>query len=378
MARIVLDRLSKDFSGVMAVNSLSLDMADGSFVTLVGPSGCGKSTTLNCLAGLEDPSGGEIIFDDLVVNRLSPRDRNVAMVFQDYALYSHKSVYDNVSFALQMRSVPKEVIDQRVREVAQVLGLSNLLDRKPAQLSGGQQQRVALARAIARDPVAFLLDEPLSNLDAALRVNTRTEIKRLQRVLGTTTVFVTHDQEEAMVLSDVIAVMNEGELQQYDTPQEVYNRPANHFVAQFIGSPRMNFFRGELRQENGSVRFESKDFKFELPAEVHSNIQSTHGSNGNDVIMGVRPHDIEISVVNPAWSPDAEDTLDSNNHVLGNVELTEPIGPTTYVDLSSGESEYRAGIAPDIEPEPGDTVAVTFDARHLHFFDSKTGDSLVR
>src|SRR5215212_8368161 len=246
MASVTVQHLSKHFGTVKAVDDLSLEIPEGSFITLLGPSGCGKSTTLYCIAGLEEVTSGEIFFDGNPVTELSPKDRDAALVFQDYALYPHMSVEDNLAFALKMRKTPKSEAKQRVQQVAALLGIERLLHRRPAQLSGGQRQRVALGRALIRDASVFLMDEPLSNLDALLRFNTRTEIKRLQRELGTTTIFVTHDQEEAMVLSDRIAVMRDGVLQQYATPGETYGKPANCFVAGFIGSPRMNFIKGSL------------------------------------------------------------------------------------------------------------------------------------
>jgi ABC-type sugar transport system ATPase subunit len=275
MARVTLEHLSKYFRDVKAVDDLSLEIAEGSFVTLLGPSGCGKSTTLYCIAGLEEVTAGEVYFDGQPVTDLSPKDRDAALVFQDYALYPHMSVYDNLAFALKMRKTARDEIRRRVGQVAELLGVERLLERRPAQLSGGQRQRVALGRALIRNAAVFLMDEPLSNLDALLRVNMRTEIKRLQRELGTTTVFVTHDQEEAMVLSDRIAIMRDGVLQQYSTPEETYNHPVNTFVAGFIGSPRMNFLKGRLVVANGRVLLDAEPLRLDLPGEAARAVAAT-------------------------------------------------------------------------------------------------------
>jgi ABC-type sugar transport system ATPase subunit len=368
VAKVTIESLSKRFREVHAVRDLSLEIGDGSFVTLVGPSGCGKSTTLYCLAGLEEPSGGRILFDERIVNELSPRDRNVAMVFQDYALYPHMSVRDNIAFALKARSTPADRIRQRVSEVADVLGLSAFLERRPGQLSGGQRQRVALARAIARDPVVFLMDEPLSNLDAGLRVNTRTEIKRLQRELATTTIFVTHDQEEAMVLSDRLAVMKDGVLQQYGTPTDVYNRPRNHFVAQFIGSPKMNFLEGRLGAANGGLVFRGDGIQQILPRTADMARIAAGDRTPAQAILGVRPHEIAVRGAgdgqDDGWQPGAR------------VVLTEPVGPVTYVDFDLGGKTIRASASPDTGFEPGDAIQFRFNERGLHLFDAVNGARL--
>jgi ABC-type sugar transport system ATPase subunit len=368
MAKVTLDRLSKRFKEVRAVDELSLEIDDGSFVTLVGPSGCGKSTTLYCIAGLEEPTGGRILFDDRVVNEMSPRDRNIAMVFQDYALYPHMSVRDNIAFALKMRSMSSDEVTQRVGEVADVLGLSPLLGRRPSQLSGGQRQRVALARAIARDPVVFLMDEPLSNLDAGLRVNTRTEIKRLQRELSTTTIFVTHDQEEAMVLSDKLAVMKDGVVQQFGSPTEVYGRPRNHFVADFIGSPKMNFLMGGLEHRDEHLWFRGPAVEQMLPPGHKEAVASNGSGIAHNVILGVRPHDIAvrqpISGEKEGWKSGAR------------AILTEPVGPVTYVDFDLGGQTIRASASPDVQIERDDFIEFRFNERALHLFDASTGARL--
>ncbi len=356
MARVRIDHLTKQFKDVKAVDDLSLDISEGSFVTLLGPSGCGKSTTLYCIAGLEDASAGDIWFDDVRVTDLSPKDRDAALVFQDYALYPHMNVQDNLAFALKMRRTPKKETKQRVQQVAEVLGLERLLNRRPSQLSGGQRQRVALGRALIRDASVFLMDEPLSNLDALLRFNTRTEIKRLQRELGTTTIFVTHDQEEAMVLSDKIAIMSEGKLQQFSSPQETYMRPANRFVAGFIGSPRMNFFEGEL-----SVEAETTHLRGAASFAIQGDLARRVAGHANGTIVaGVRPEHI---LLNGATGADAQAV----------VELTEPVGPVTYVDLAIGGVSMRASVPATTIVTPGETVGVSFESDQFHFFERDGG-----
>jgi multiple sugar transport system ATP-binding protein len=370
MAKVTLDRLSKRFKDVRAVDELSLEIADGSFVTLVGPSGCGKSTTLYCIAGLEEPSGGRILFDDRVVNEMSPRDRNIAMVFQDYALYPHMTVFDNIAFALKMRSMSTDEVRRRIDEVAGVLALSQLLGRRPSQLSGGQRQRVALARAIARDPEVFLMDEPLSNLDAGLRVNTRTEIKRLQRELSTTTIFVTHDQEEAMVLSDKLAVMKDGLVQQFGSPTEVYGRPRNHFVADFIGSPKMNFMQGALEHRDSALWFRGPAVEQALPVG-HEGALAAQGSTAiPSVILGVRPHDISVRPKNSARA--------DGSHAARRTILTEPVGPVTYVDFDLGGQTVRASASPEVQIEQDDMIEFRFNERALHLFNAETGARLTQ
>jgi len=358
MARVTLRALSKRFGEVKAVDDLDLDIPDGSFVTLLGPSGCGKSTTLNCIAGLERPTAGEIRFDDQIVNDLSPRDRDIAMVFQDYALYPHMTVFENLAFGLKQRRVPGQEIRTRVGQVAEVLAISELLHRRPTELSGGQRQRVALGRAIVRDPVVFLMDEPLSNLDAALRVRTRTEIKRLQRELGVTTVYVTHDQEEAMVLSDKIAVMRGGVLQQYSTPEETYGEPVNAYVAGFIGSPAMNFVDGQLERANGRLLFRSGDLAMPLPEVV------ANGAASRQVRLGVRPEHVRVQL-----QPEPEATV-------ARVLLAEPVGPVTYLDLQLGGALVKASVDPRLRARIDQTVGAVFE--HVYLFDPATGERIDR
>lgn len=358
MARVTLENVQKEFESIRAVDNLNLDIEDGEFVTLLGPSGCGKSTTLACVAGLEDPTSGSIKFDDRVVNDLSPRERDIAMVFQDYALYPHMSVYKNLAFALELRNMSKDVIDRNVKRVAEFLGLGSLLDRRPAHLSGGQRQRVALGRAIVRNPVVFLMDEPLSNLDAALRVSTRTEIKQLQRELKTTTLFVTHDQEEAMVLSDRIAIMKSGVLQQFAEPNAIYSDPTNVFVAGFIGSPKMNFVSGQLERSDGGAVFSA----FESGPSWHLPGISAP-QTPISVLLGVRPEHVSLD-------------RDADHGTMANISMVEPVGPTTFVDLEIGDTMLKASTDPETGFQPSEKVCVVLNARRVYFFDTESGERI--
>src|SRR2546421_10886763 len=292
MARVLLKDLNKSYDGTHAVKDVSLEIEDREFVVLVGPSGCGKTTTLRMVAGLEEISSGEISIDGRVVNDLAPMDRDIAMVFQNYALYPHMSVYDNMAFGLKMRKFEKAEIAKRVKEAADILGIGNLLARKPRQLSGGQRQRVALGRAIVRHPRVFLFDEPLSNLDAKLRVQMRVELKKLHLRLGTTAIYVTHDQVEAMTLGDRVVVMKDGVVQQVGEPLELYNTPANKFVAGFIGSPAMNFANVTVTEANGSLLAENSGLRIKLPAET---AQRLRGHVGREITLGVRPEDLTVA-----------------------------------------------------------------------------------
>jgi len=355
MVRVRLVNLSKYFGKVKAVDNLNLEIKDGEFVALLGPSGCGKTTTLLMIAGIYKPTKGYIYFDDQIVNDLPPKERNVGMVFQSYALYPHMKVYDNIAFPLKLKKVPKHEIDQKVREVARFLRIEELLDRKPSQLSGGQQQRVALARALAKEPQLFLMDEPLSNLDAKLRVTMRAELKRLQKQLGITTIYVTHDQVEAMTMADRIAVLNEGRLQQYGEPRELYDKPANVFVAGFIGSPPMNFIDGSLIEKDGGMLVDFGPFQVKLPPDVASVLKEANAPS--EIIFGVRPEDIKIG----------------EGELQGEVYVIEPLGRDSIVHINMGEGIIiRALVAGGITLNMQEKVTLSFDMGKIHIFDKKT------
>ncbi|MFH5800734.1 ABC transporter ATP-binding protein [Haladaptatus sp. CMAA 1911] len=371
MGRIVFDSVQKVYGGkTVAVDNFELEVADGEFLTLVGPSGSGKSTTLRMLAGLEEITAGEISIDDEVVNFLPPRDRDIAMVFQNYALYPHLSVRENLAFGLKRSTtLDKEEINRRVEETADLLGIPELLDNKPRQLSGGQKQRVATGRAIVREPEVFLFDEPLSNLDAKLRKHMRTELNRIQQELGTTTIYVTHDQEEAMTMSDRIAILNHGELQQVGSPREVYNDPTNLFVAQFIGSPSMNIFNGIVEDRQGVARFTGQ-IDHVLSDEITEKAKNTASDR---FVLGIRPEDLELC--EPSH----------RNASAVTVELVEPLGrdnllyfepAATGTDVDE-EREYVMFVPPDVNPDVDDEVYVTFDDQDIHLFDEETGDNLL-
>jgi ABC-type sugar transport system ATPase subunit len=335
MTSIKIENVSKSYGPVAVLKQLELDIRDGEFVSFLGPSGCGKSTLLYCIAGLEEITGGRILFGDQDISRLSPRDRNIALVFQDYALYPHMSVRDNLAFPLRQQRVSEEIVGRQVEWAGGLLGLQALLDRAPADLSGGQRQRVAVGRAIVRNPSALLMDEPLSNLDASLRIKTRTEIKRLQRELKTTVIFVTHDQEEAMVLSDRIAVMSGGVVQQFAEPMTVYRLPANLFVASFIGSPQMNFLAGG----------------------------KAPGGWGDSRVIGVRPHD--LAPTNPAAPADFS--------LSGELALIEPAGPVHYLDVQIGDQMVKATCADPVGLAPGCSLRLAAPSNAIHLFDRESG-----
>jgi multiple sugar transport system ATP-binding protein len=369
MARVKLEEVRKvydDGRAHLAVRDVSFEVRDGEFVVLVGPSGCGKSTILRIIAGLESVTAGRIYIGDRMVNDVPPKDRDIAMVFQSYALYPHMSVYDNLAFGLKLRKLPREEIERRVRWAAEVLGIEGILGRKPRQLSGGQRQRVALGRAIVREPAVFLFDEPLSNLDARLRVQMRTEILRLHRQLGATTIYVTHDQVDAMTMGDRLVVLDAGEVQQIDTPLEVYRRPANRFVAGFIGSPPMNFVRGVVVREEG-LRFRADGNVFTLP--LGDEWACSLGSReGREVILGIRPEDIDIAGSRPRGGRVAEARLI--------VETAELLGNEILLHASSLGSRLIARVAPQPLPAPGEVVDLVFDLDKLHFFDPETERAL--
>ncbi len=362
MARVRLEGVGKIYedSGQVAVYRVDLDIAAGEFVVLVGPSGCGKSTTLRMIAGLESITSGQLWIGDRLVNDLPPKDRDIAMVFQNYALYPHMTAYENMAFALKLRKQPREEVDGRVREAAAMLGLDDLLDRKPRAMSGGQRQRVALGRALVRHPAVFLFDEPLSNLDAKLRVQMRREIAQLHRRLGTTMVYVTHDQVEAMTLGDRIVVLNAGKVMQVDTPMALYERPANRFVAGFIGSPAMNFIEGELTA--GGTRFVA-------PGGVLS--MSMTAGNGvagmsRNVTLGVRPEDLHLTETG------------GDGQLSARVELTELMGSESYLHARVGDHLLTARLPRGVAPALGDEVALMANVERVHFFDGVTGEALAR
>lgn len=361
MAGVTYDHVVKRFGDVTAVNDLNIQIEDKEFLVLVGPSGCGKSTALRLLAGLEDITEGQILIGDQVVNDVAPKDRDIAMVFQSYALYPHMSVYDNMAFGLKLRKTPKDEIKRRVEDAADILGIQDLLERKPRQLSGGQRQRVAVGRAIVREPKVFLLDEPLSNLDAKLRVETRANISKLHVQLQTTFIYVTHDQVEAMTMASRIAVMNRGILQQIDTPQVLYDTPGNLFVAGFIGSPSMNFFNAKIAKYDGKLYVEGNELHLQIP-EDRVNVYMPYA--GKEVIFGIRPEDIH----NPAFVP--ADIYAQN--VNAKVDITELMGNEIFVFLKTGNSDYVARVDPRSRYGIADDVQVVFNMANMHIFDKDT------
>jgi multiple sugar transport system ATP-binding protein len=365
MASVTYEHVTKEFGNVKAVNDLNLEIQDKEFLVFVGPSGCGKTTALRLLAGLEEISSGQIKIEDRVINDIAPKDRDIAMVFQSYALYPHLSVFDNLAFGLKLRKTPKEEIKRRVNEAAEILGIEDLLDRKPRQLSGGQRQRVAVGRAIVREPKVFLFDEPLSNLDAKLRVAMRAEISKLHHRLQTTFIYVTHDQVEAMTMATRIAVINKGILQQLDTPQNLYDKPVNMFVAGFIGSPAMNLFKGTLRKDGDKFIVGENDFKVVLPANRAKEYQAFLGK---PVIFGIRPEDIH----NPAFIPPSIHT----ENVTVKVDVTELMGNEIFLYLLAGENTFVARVDPRTNFKIGEKVVVAFNMDNFHLFDAETEQAI--
>lgn len=363
LARVLLKNLTKRFGDVIAVNSLNLEVKDKEFLVLLGPSGCGKTTALRCIAGLETPEEGEIYIGDRLVNELDPKERNVAMVFQSYALYPHMTVFKNLSFPLENMKVPPDEINQRVKRTAELLQVDSLLDRKPKQLSGGQRQRVALGRAIVRDPTVFLMDEPLSNLDAKLRVYMRAELKKLQKELGVTTVYVTHDQVEAMTMGDKVAILNEGLLQQTGTPDDIYSRPSNIFVAGFIGSPPTNFFDCNLLGGE-PCSLDAGEFGYPLPEDV---AEAAKQCTSDTCVMGVRPQDIIVY----------KDATKKKGLIKAVLDVVEPLGDTIILDLKIGDYMVKAVVSPDFKAEVGDDLWLEIPPNKIHIFDKTTGGTLV-
>ena len=373
MANLSLRNIYKQYpGGVTAVQDFCLDIEDKEFIILVGPSGCGKSTTLRMIAGLEEISSGELYIGDTLVNDVAPKDRDIAMVFQSYALYPHMTVFDNMAFGLKLRKLPKDEIKRRVEEAAEVLDITHLLERKPKALSGGQRQRVALGRAIVREPKVFLLDEPLSNLDAKLRAQMRTELAKLHQRLGTTFIYVTHDQVEAMTMGDRIVVMKDGLIQQVDSPQNLYETPVNLFVAGFIGSPQMNFIDAVLEKKDGKLALtfgkdENNRHTVVLP-EKKAATEGLENYVGKEVILGIRPehlHDEE------RFLKEATEGV-----VSSKVEVTEMMGAETYLYLDLAGTDVTARVDPHTTAKPGDTIQVVMDVNCIHIFDKETEQTI--
>jgi multiple sugar transport system ATP-binding protein len=393
MAQIVLEDVWKVYpDGTEAVRALSLDIVDGEFMVLVGPSGCGKTTALRMVAGLEVITRGKVVIGDRIVNDVPPKERDIAMVFQNYALYPHMSVFDNMAFGLKLQKVPRNEIDARVRDAANILGLEELLHRKPAALSGGQRQRVAMGRAIVRHPHAFLMDEPLSNLDAKLRVQTRAQISRLQRELGVTTIYVTHDQTEAMTMGDRVAVMRKGMLQQVDEPQALYEHPVNLFVAGFIGSPAMNLVEATLASSDGGVVVELGGFRLPVPDEVLAERPELRSYAGRKVVLGIRPEDMEDAALVSDAPPERRISSKVElREALGSdvvvhapidappaitddvVELAADIDEAVAVPSEAATADLVARLNPRTQAQAGDRIELVVDTHRLHFFDVETG-----
>lgn len=370
MAKINLNNIYKQYDGMedgeYAVSNFSVDIDDSEFIVIVGPSGCGKSTALRMIAGLEEISDGELYIDDELMNDVAPKDRGIAMVFQNYALYPHMTVYDNMAFGLKLRKYEKEEIDRRVREASSMLGLDPLLERKPAALSGGQRQRVALGRAVVRDARVFLMDEPLSNLDAKLRVQMRKEIAELHQRLGTNTIYVTHDQTEAMTMADRIIIMNHGVIQQVGTPEEVYDTPVNVFVGSFIGSPAMNFF--DVRLENGRV---SNGHGLDVPVSAPDLKRLTElgYGDGSDLIFGIRPEDIHDEEIAKEAYGDAQTSVE--------IVVSEMLGAETILYAKTGETEFVARVDARGNYEPQNHIELAFNMTKAHYFDKETEESIL-
>jgi multiple sugar transport system ATP-binding protein len=361
MAEVTYEHVTKRFGDVVAVNDLNIEIADKEFLVLLGPSGCGKSTALRLLAGLEEITQGNIYIGGQMVNDVPPKDRDIAMVFQSYALYPHMSVYDNMAFGLKLRKTPKDDIDRRVKEAARILRIEELLDRKPKQLSGGQRQRVAVGRAIVREPKVFLMDEPLSNLDAKLRVAARAEISKLHQRLETTFIYVTHDQVEAMTMGTRVVVLRDGILQQVDTPSNLYLYPANLFVAGFIGSPAMNFFDVTLVGEDGDLYVDGGTFRVKVPEEK---LQTLLPYKGKNITFGIRPDDMH----DPQYTPPNI----TAGKMKAKVDVTELMGNEVFVHMLAGDRSFTARFDPRTGVRVGDTLDVVLDMDNMHAFDPQT------
>lgn len=371
MATVQLEDLQKEYDDVVAVNGASLEIEDGEFIVLVGPSGCGKSTTLRMIAGLESITSGRLLIGNQPVNDVPPKHRDVAMVFQNYALYPHMTAHDNMAFGLKMRHFDQEEIDERVKRAADILSIEDILDRKPEALSGGQRQRVAVGRAIVREPQVFLFDEPLSNLDAKLRVQMRTEISKIHSQLDATMIYVTHDQTEAMTMGDRIVVLRDGHIQQIDTPLNLYNDPANRFVAGFIGSPSMNLIDGVLGRDP-EVHFQAENREFRLPIQDEWFREYVTGGKTDQVVLGIRPEDLYVAGSRYADGQTAE--------VSVTIDVVEPMGNEIilYTHVEGVEGSIVARIAPQDLPEPGHSLELSFDLSKLHLFSGDTGEKISK
>ena len=364
MASVSLREIYKKYAGgVIAVSDFNIEIKDKEFIILVGPSGCGKSTTLRMIAGLEEISEGELYIGDRLVNDIAPKDRDIAMVFQNYALYPHMTVFENMAFGLKLRKVPKDEIARKVEEAARILDIAHLLDRKPKALSGGQRQRVALGRAIVREPQVFLLDEPLSNLDAKLRAQMRTEISKLHKKLGTTFIYVTHDQTEAMTMGDRIVVMKDGYIQQIDTPTNLYNDPVNQFVAGFIGSPQMNFIDAVAIQEGEDVKLAFGSYAIKLPEQKAARLVEG-GYIGKEVVLGIRPEDIKDEEI--FVNGGADNVLDAT------VKVYEMLGAEVFLYFTVEGFDITVRVNPRTTARPGDTIKIALDPAKIHVFDKET------
>ncbi len=367
MAEVILENVTKKYGDVVAVKDFSLEIKDKEFCVLVGPSGCGKTTTLRMIAGLEEVTSGKIYIDGKVVNNLPPKDRDIAMVFQNYALYPHMKVYDNMAFGLKIRGYSKKEIDQRVREAAEILGITHLLNRYPKELSGGQRQRVAVGRAIVRKPKVFLFDEPLSNLDAKLRVQMRAELKKLHERLQTTIIYVTHDQVEAMTLGDKICVMKDGVIQQVDNPLDLYENPKNKFVAGFIGSPPMNFIVVDVKQENGFIYLDEGNFKLRLPQKYEDKVLQYVNKK---MILGIRPEHAYDKLFYAG-------EIKEGSLITLTVDFVEPLGSETYLHLSSGKNRLVIKADPHNTAKPNQIIEVVVNLDKIHLFDYETEETVI-
>lgn len=366
MAEVNLKNVTKRFGDLVAVDNVDLRIEDTEFIVLVGPSGCGKTTTLRCIAGLEEVTEGEIYIGEKLVNGVPPKDRDIAMVFQNYALYPHMDVYNNMAFGLKLRKFPKNEIEERVREAAELLGITEKLKSKPKELSGGQRQRVAVGRAIVRDPQVFLFDEPLSNLDAKLRVQMRAELQELHQELTTTTIYVTHDQVEAMTLGTKVAVMKDGIVHQYEHPQRIYDYPVNQFVAGFIGSPSMNFLNAKVVKEDSKLYVDGKSFKLKVP---EAKTESLEDYIDKDVILGIRPENLKTKQMAGEFDPEEAMEVD--------VRVVEPLGDELIIHARSGKQELVAQLNPRAEVKPRQKLDLACELQYMHMFDKDTQATVV-